>query len=614
MMGDIWLVSCSNSALPNVRDEIFARDAHARLLRCSEMDMLAALAEALSEESMAEASISVALCLPGADEGAVEMCEAALQVLSRGGSVREIMVFVERADPGLIARCFFAGATEVITAGDAELIQDSVRATEPCMGREASGVREAGSPADDDMGVSSMGASIARELGGCGRQDVLRNAFEGSRRQEVAPTSPVAEGVEARLAEESSAGAGAHVESRVAENSSVEGCVARRGPSVDMTEAAAAATGGQVDAADEAGGRMDAADEVGGQADAAGETAGHAGLAGKSAGLAATGKGSEQAACPDAGRTGSLAGADGDMRPVSPDARGAVRCAASVEVPRAPMVTVISGRGGCGKTTLVASMAACAARAGLRAAVLDFDLMFGNLHALLGVSPFKGLEGVSAHAEDGLITESDIEGAAMRVGPGLTLWGSCGEAERAELMGTSAEQLVEVLRGAADVIFVDTSVTWGDTVAMAVEECDRCIVVGTAGASTVVSTRRVIELAQRLGVPTTRMTSVFNRVGARGCSEDQALQFEMGVSLRSRARIPDGGEEVAGMLSFGHVDSLVAGSSPFARSIRTFTSEMLRELGCPVNAWLLEAGQAGSDEGRRSKLRVPWRQGAGGAR
>ena len=281
---------------------------------------------------------------------------------------------------------------------------------------------------------------------------------------------------------------------------------------------------------------------------------------------------------------------------------------------RAPVVAVISGRGGCGKSTLVAAMAACAARAGLRAAVLDLDLMFGNLHEVLGAASFKGFEMVGAHATEEGLAETDIEGAAMRVGPGLTLWGACEEPEQAELMGDSAEQLIEVLRGIADVIYVDTSVHWSDAVAMAVGECDRCVVVGSAGTSAVAATKRAIALAMKLGVPATRMTFVFNRLGAKGCGEDQALAFEMGVSLHSRARIPDGGDEVAEMLSFAQVDGIVAGQSPFAEAVRALTGEMLRELGCPIEAWLLAEERARGQEGGRARLRLPWKKPQGGAR
>lgn len=272
---------------------------------------------------------------------------------------------------------------------------------------------------------------------------------------------------------------------------------------------------------------------------------------------------------------------------------------------RAPVIAAISGRGGCGKTTLVVALAACVARAGLRAAVIDADLMFGNAHEVLGIDMPRAFEIVGAHATEEGIAERDVEAAAMRVGPGVTLWGPCGAPEQAELMGVPAERLIAVLRGLADVILVDTSVFWGDAVAAAVGACDRCLVVGSGPAASVAPTVRAMELAMRIGVPKTKMTCVFNRLGAHGCGEEQAMRFEMGLSLRSRSRISDGGDEVAAIASLSHLTSMLGGSGAFARSIRDLTCELMGELGRPVDRWLKPEGDERPEEGRR-RIRLPW--------
>lgn len=277
---------------------------------------------------------------------------------------------------------------------------------------------------------------------------------------------------------------------------------------------------------------------------------------------------------------------------------------------RAPLVVAISGRGGVGRTTIVASLAVCAARMGLRAAVLDLDLMSGDMPAVLGVSSFKGLDGLVAHERDGVLAECDVEATAMRVGPGLTLWGPLAEGERAELFGGPVERLIATLRSVADVIFVDTSCYWGDAVAAAVDVCDRCLIVGSGGETSGSSASRAVTLATRLGVPATRMTSVFNGMGGRGRGEDDALRFEMGASLRSRARIYDGGDAVSGMLSFGKLDALVAGEGAFARSVRAFAVELLLELGCSVNESLM----ASSPESTPTRFRLPWGRRGGAPR
>ena len=100
-------------------------------------------------------------------------------------------------------------------------------------------------------------------------------------------------------------------------------------------------------------------------------------------------------------RDGAPAGGEeaaSDLREVAARAGTRSVAHAATGTHRAPLVTVVSGRGGVGKTTLVAALAASSARAGLRAAVLDLDLMFGDLPAVLGAETRKGLEGLVAHA------------------------------------------------------------------------------------------------------------------------------------------------------------------------------------------------------------------------
>lgn len=275
--------------------------------------------------------------------------------------------------------------------------------------------------------------------------------------------------------------------------------------------------------------------------------------------------------------------------------------------PRAPVICVLSGRGGCGKSTLVASMSTASARLGLRTAVIDLDLMFGNLFDLLGAETPPDLESLVAASAKGYLTEEDLLGCATRVGPGITLWGPVAAPEQAELMAAPVELLIETLRRESDVIFIDTSSFWGDAVAAAVAASDRCLIVGDHGTSSASSAQRVIELATRVGVPRTCMTSVLNRFGARGCDEEVAMRFELTCALSSKARVADGGQEASGLLSFGRADELVDQDGPFAESIRSLTRETLVELGCSVGTWP-ESSTAGRRPQSRTRMRLPWKK------
>lgn len=272
---------------------------------------------------------------------------------------------------------------------------------------------------------------------------------------------------------------------------------------------------------------------------------------------------------------------------------------------RAPVICAVSGSGGCGKSTIVATMAHAASLLGLRAAVLDLDLMFGNLYDLLGADAPHDMATLIEPSVAGALAEPDVVAASMRVAPGVTLWGPVAAPERAELMARPVELLLDILRRESDVVLIDTSVFWGDAVAAAVAACDRCLVVGDAAASSATSAARVIELASRVGVPRTRMSAVFNRFGARGADEDVAMRFEIACALSSKIRIADGGQDLAALMAFGRADEAVGQTSAFATSVREATREMLVELGCAVGPWSdMVADRATRTE--RPRIRLPW--------
>lgn len=272
---------------------------------------------------------------------------------------------------------------------------------------------------------------------------------------------------------------------------------------------------------------------------------------------------------------------------------------------RAPVICAISGSGGCGKSTIVATMAHAASLLGLRAAVLDLDLMFGNLYDLLGADAPHDMATLIEPSVAGALAEPDVVAASMRVAPGVTLWGPVAAPERAELMARPVELLLDILRRESDVVLIDTSVFWGDAVAAAVAACDRCLVVGDAAVSSATSAARVIELASRVGVPRTRMSAVFNRFGARGADEDVAMRFEIACALSSKIRIADGGQDLAALMAFGRADEAVGQTSAFATSVREATREMLVELGCAVGPWSdMVADRATRTE--RPRIRLPW--------
>ena len=238
----------------------------------------------------------------------------------------------------------------------------------------------------------------------------------------------------------------------------------------------------------------------------------------------------------------------------------------------------------------------------------NLQVLVGNLYDVMGVEHLSDLGQLLAAAQTGRLDEDDLMRTAMRIGPNMTLWGPLALPEQAESMGPAVELLLGTLRSEADVVLVDTATSWSDAVAAAVAMSDRCLMIGGSAPSTVTSLTRIMELAARIGVPRTRMTSVFNRLGAPGCGEDDAMRFEVSVALGSRARVADGGNDVRELMSFGNTAALLDRPGPFSASLKALTRDVLLELGCSVGEMT-----ASEPADPHTRLRLPWHKVDGGA-
>lgn len=549
-MKAIWLACCACGDYGLLQREVEGRDAGAQVLRVGDLDGLVSMARAFPSR---RGAVIIAASLFDTED-----VRKTVARLTAEGRVSRVVVLIEALDPSDIEGLFRAGATEVIAAhsicgngraGEGAVDSDRRMTIEPdaFVDREPGAPRATRGPRVDDYGKAEA---------------------EHGRR----PRNP--------LVYDDAGGPAQHAgDSPAVDMGYVHGVNLADGlEEVEGFAAGEGSFGGVLPAQAMPPARPAPADSA------------------VPAGPLAMPAWAQQAVA--AGETGTL--------PTTTAAPASVVPADSaVSSHRAPVICAVSGSGGCGKSTIVATMAHAASLLGLRAAVLDLDLMFGNLYDLLGVDAPRDMAALIEPSAAGMLTEPDIVAASMRVAPGVTLWGPVAAPEQAELMARPVELLLDVLRRESDVVFIDTSVFWGDAVAAAVAASDRCLVVGDAAVSSAASASRVIELAGRVGVPRTRMSAVFNRFGARGADEDVAMRFEIACALSSKIRIADGGQDLAALMAFGRADEAVGQTSAFATSVREATREMLVELGCAVGPWSdMVADRATRTE--RPRIRLPW--------
>lgn len=241
-----------------------------------------------------------------------------------------------------------------------------------------------------------------------------------------------------------------------------------------------------------------------------------------------------------------------------------------------PVVCLVSGRGGVGKTAVCAVAGHVAASWGLRVALLDLDLAFGNLYAACGA---QAPADVTPAVRDGSLDVTAFGSCGAEVAERVGVWGPCALPEHAELVQPHAASLIASLTHEHDLVLVDTSSNWGDAVAAAAQQADRLLVVSDDRPGAVSSLARCGQLAARLGVARTRIVRVVNGCDPRGRDEGLVALSAQGLEGAREVRVLDGGEEAVELMASGHVAELALSDNPIATSVGEGLAQVLRELG-----------------------------------
>lgn len=249
--------------------------------------------------------------------------------------------------------------------------------------------------------------------------------------------------------------------------------------------------------------------------------------------------------------------------------------ALSLPAGHAPLICVASGRGGVGKSSVASLMALACARWGLKVALVDLDLTFGNLFGFFGVPGPADLTAIS----DG-VSAGTLDRCGVCVAENLTLYGPCERPEYAEAVAPRTAELLGALRDRFDLVVADTSSAWGDEVAAAAQGADRLVIVGDERAGAIGSLARAAALAVRLGVARTRLVRLMNRCDARRRDEEFMTRASMGLEGARSFRTLEGSLDVAELLSAGHAPELAALDNDFATSCAAVAAKLLSDLGC----------------------------------
>ncbi|MDF2629999.1 MAG: response regulator receiver protein [Symbiobacteriaceae bacterium] len=197
--------------------------------------------------------------------------------------------------------------------------------------------------------------------------------------------------------------------------------------------------------------------------------------------------------------------------------------AAPVAAPKrqGKVITVFSTKGGVGKTTMVANLAAGLAGGGkTTVAAVDLDLEFGTLATMMGVRPQATIVDLcrlhTTITPDHLgrvLARQQTSGVGVLAAPPLPHLASEVDGDgRADRSRAYVVEIIEALRATHDFVVIDTSVSFRECNLIAFDKSDLILMVTQPEITALESTAKGLDvLLDRLEYPRDKVQTVLNR-------------------------------------------------------------------------------------------------------
>lgn len=171
-------------------------------------------------------------------------------------------------------------------------------------------------------------------------------------------------------------------------------------------------------------------------------------------------------------------------------------------------ITVTSGKGGVGKTSLVANMAICLAQAGQRVIILDADLGLANIDVVFGIRPKYNLMDV-------INGDMNIDEIMVQGPYGIKIIaGGSGVMELADLDNEKADRLFNQLRfleDKTDFLLIDTGAGISKSIVSFCQAADQVVVITTTEPTSLVDAFGIIKVLS-LKRPDAYVSALINKV------------------------------------------------------------------------------------------------------
>lgn len=216
--------------------------------------------------------------------------------------------------------------------------------------------------------------------------------------------------------------------------------------------------------------------------------------------------------------------------------RTRTRAGAEEQVAPAPsgrVVTVLSMKGGVGKTVVSSNLAVAIAGLGKSVALVDLDLQFGDVGIVLGLEPTQTIVGA---VQSGERLDADmLRGFLVTHSSGVHALLAPTLPEDAEIVTASRiDRILGLLVTMFDYVVIDTPPTLDEAVLTALDRSDRVLVVTMMDVASVKNSRVSLQKLRQLGYNGSLVDIMLNRADSKVYLKAEEVEQVIGMPIKYR--------------------------------------------------------------------------------
>lgn len=234
---------------------------------------------------------------------------------------------------------------------------------------------------------------------------------------------------------------------------------------------------------------------------------------------------------------------------------------------QAHVLSVVSGSGGSGKSTIAALSALFAQGLGYRTLLVDADLQFGDMKYCLGEKePLTLTDVLEDNTRLKQLNPETLKPALLAAPQRL---------EQSEAIQVVLPRILDEVRAYFDVIVVNTGSFWLDQHASLLERSSTALFVVDQRASSLRACKHALELCSRCGIASTPFVLAVNRC-ARNATFT-SIDASCAMQGMKAIELQEGGREVSELLSAGLPLDLIESKNELCISIERMLLDILPE-------------------------------------